>query len=155
ARHQRDDRDHAHRQHRAQATLERRQPAGGQVQHAGKREGRPERGRDAGPARRPSRPEADPAVARAPAAATPRERQAEARRPHRAAKPTSPSSATRPATSSASDRPKSATSIATRVRRAGRTPPAAQESSASRKGKVLKVSSASTTGIRATAQYRP
>ncbi len=76
------------------------------------------------------------------------------------AKPTpAPISAQRPATSplapntsSASASPHSATGIAIRARRAGRSLSAAQESRENIMGKVLKASSASATGMRATAE---
>ena len=59
-----------------------------------------------------------------------------------------------PSTPSASARPISATGIASRTRREGRSPPAAQEISDSSIGKVWNASSASATGMRATAEYR-
>ena len=72
-----------------------------------------------------------------------------------------PTSAQRPArspplptTSSASARPASATGIAKRTRIEGRSPPAAQEISDNSIGKVWNASSASATGISATAEYR-
>ena len=72
-----------------------------------------------------------------------------------------PTSAQRPArspllpqTSSASARPTSATGMAISTRRDGRSPPPAHEISASSIGKVWNASSASATGISATAEYR-
>ena len=63
-----------------------------------------------------------------------------------------PADATTPGISRASTSPTRITGIARPVRRAGRSPVVAHDSSASTIGKVLKVSSASATGIRETAE---
>ncbi len=59
-----------------------------------------------------------------------------------------------PQTSSAMDRPTKATGMAISARVPGRPRPVAQDNSVRITGKVLKASSASATGMRATAEYR-